>query len=58
MAVPDLARIEAIPCCGNELVTSEVRRKRGSTGIPETLLGPKAPGGDAGGRGGAAGQKT
>ena len=58
VAVPYFARIETVPGGGDELVACEVRGECRSTGIPEALLGPQAPCADAGGRGGAAGQKT
>ncbi|HWI36931.1 MAG TPA: hypothetical protein VNU64_10825 [Burkholderiales bacterium] len=57
MAVPDLRSVEAVPGGGDELVVGEMARQRGEAGIPEALLRPEAPGGDAAG-GGAAGEKT
>jgi hypothetical protein len=38
-------------------VVGEMARQRRETGIPQTLVGPEAPGGNAGG-GSATGEKT
>jgi len=57
MAVPHLRGIQSVPRGGDELVVGEVARQRRQAGIPEPLLGPDAPAGDAG-SGGAAGEKT
>jgi hypothetical protein len=42
MAVPDLARIEALPGGADQLVPGEARRQPGEARIPEALLGPGA----------------
>jgi hypothetical protein len=51
-----LRSVEAVPGGGDELVVREMARQRGEAGIPEALLRPETPGGDAGGS--AAGEKT
>jgi hypothetical protein len=45
--VPDLRGIDAVPGGPDEFVLGEVARKRRAAGIPQPLLGPPAPGGDA-----------
>jgi hypothetical protein len=56
VAIPDLGRIDALPRGSDELVVGEARRQRREAGIPDALVGPKAPQRDAGR--GAAGEKT
>jgi hypothetical protein len=43
MAVPDVARLEALPGADDELVLGEPPRQPGEAGIPKALLRPVAP---------------
>jgi hypothetical protein len=57
VAVPNLCRIDAFPCGGDDFVSGEVRRQRRKAGIPQALLRPKPPRGEAG-DGGATGKEA
>jgi len=60
VAVPDLGRIEILPCRADQRVLRQGLRQPGAAGIPEALLGPIAPGGERTGAGerGAAQQEV
>ncbi|HWM43294.1 MAG TPA: hypothetical protein VNP36_12715 [Burkholderiales bacterium] len=54
MAVPELRRIDPVPGLLDEIVAGKSPRQLRVAGIPESLLGPIAPGGRACCRGGDA----
>ncbi len=49
--VPDLRGVEAVPGGAHQLVLGEAARQAREAGIPQSLLGPEAPGGEAAGGG-------
>jgi hypothetical protein len=51
--IPDQLRVEAVPGRLHELVALQVPRQAREARIPEPLLRPVAPGGEAGKRAGA-----
>jgi hypothetical protein len=52
MRVPHLRGIDAFPGASDQFVLGEAARQAREAGIPPSLLGPQAPGGDAGRGGG------
>jgi hypothetical protein len=51
MAVPDTGSVDAVPSLCDQRVIGEVARQPRVARIPEALLGPQAPGRDAGSAG-------
>jgi hypothetical protein len=52
VAVPDVARVEPLPCGADQLMIGEPSRQPRKTGVPQALLGPVAAGGEAAGEAG------